>query len=175
MQTIPNISPAGRRGFSLVELLVVVAIIMVLTGLLAPAIRKMLSQSGRGKAAAQTVAVANAIKSYRNVFGTWPGQTQGANDNVVAASVILNALTNNSRSVSFLEPKDNWIKDGVLIDQWRQPLKIAMDENGDGQVSIAAGAWAPFPATNVASATVLVLSWGPEPNNPESWVMSWIR
>lgn len=182
------------RGFSLIELLVVVSIILILTGLLMPAVKRMINQSGRGKAAAQAVAFANAVKAYRSTYGSWPGQTQGALDNVVQANVVLSALTNNTRKINFLEPKDNWIRGGYLVDGWGRALNVAMDENGDGKVSVGSGGspnWtgyaldengtrttipgASFTATTVSNATVLVHAWGHAPQNSNSWVMSWMR
>lgn len=185
---------AAGVGFTMIELLVVVGIILVLTALLIPAVKRMINQSGRGKAAAQVVALANGAKAYRTTYGTWPGQTQGAKDNDVSPDKILHALTNNPRRISFIEPKDNWVRGGYLVDPWGRIINVAMDENGDGKVSVGidnAPTWtaysvdengvrspasaATFAATNVTTVSVMAMSWGSDPANRNHWVLSWLR
>jgi prepilin-type N-terminal cleavage/methylation domain-containing protein len=185
---------APRGAFTLIEMLVVITIILILVGMLVPAVRKMMVESARSKAASQVMAVANAIQAYRNTFGQWPGQTQGARDNVASHKDILNALTNNLRSQTFLEPKGEWLIEGYLVDPWRHVMVIAMDENDDGKVSVGIDQ-APDAAclriiangsidvetpalnliTNVPRANVLVFSYGPDLENPRKWVTSWDR
>lgn len=185
---------APRGAFTLIEMLVVITIILILVGMLVPAVKKMMIESARSKAASQAMAVANAIQAYRNTFGQWPGQTQGARDNIATHKDVLNALTNNLRSQTFLEPKADWLIEGYLVDPWRRVLVIAMDENDDDKVSVGIDQ-APdavclrvladgsidteTPAlniiTNVPRAKVLVFSYGPDLENPRKWVTSWDR
>lgn len=180
-----------EHGFTLIEMLVVITIILVLVGMLVPAAKKMITQSARAKATAQAVALANAVQAYRTTFGQWPGQIQGTTDNMVDPSVILANLTNNSRAISFIEPKENSIRGGYLVDPWNQPFMVSMDENEDGAASVnqlAAPGWScrelspdgsssPVAAadvsTNVPRVGVIVFSYGPDPENPEKWVTSW--
>jgi len=161
--------------------------------MLVPAAKKMITQSARAKAAAQVVALANAIQAYRTTFGQWPGQIQGSNDNMVDPSVILANLTNNTRAINFIEPKENSVRGGYLVDPWNQPLMVSMDENDDGFASVSqngAPGWTcselsldgtptPVPSTavstNVPRIGVLVFSFGPEPEKPDKWVTSWVR
>lgn len=183
-----------RSAFTLIEMLVVITIILILVGMLVPAVKKMMIESARSKAASQAMAVANAIQAYRNTFGQWPGQTQGSRDNIATHKDILNALTNNLRSQTFLEAKGEWLIEGYLVDPWRRVMVIAMDENDDEKVSIGRDQ-APdavclrvladgsvdteTPAinliTNVPRAKVLVFSYGPDLENPKKWVTSWDR
>lgn len=185
---------APRGAFTLIEMLVVITIILILVGMLVPAVKKMMIESARSKAASQAMAVANAIQAYRNTFGQWPGQTQGARDNIAAHKDILNALTNNLRSQTFLEAKGEWLIEGYLVDPWRRVMVIAMDENDDDKVSVGLDQ-APAATclrvladgsvdtetpsvnlvTNVPRAKVLVFSYGPDLENPNKWVTSWDR
>jgi prepilin-type N-terminal cleavage/methylation domain-containing protein len=185
------IAPAPRKhgAFTLIELLIVMAIILILAGLLIPAVGKLITSSKRAHAATQSIAIANAVRSYRNLYATWPGQTQGASDGVVDPRSILAALTNNSRGEIFLQLEPGWVTNGYLQDSWKQYYEIAMDEDGDGNITLASGAWvcdgirgavagvtypSPGPVT-ITNQTVAVMSWGPEPRNPLKRVTSWKR
>lgn len=173
-----------NAGFTLIELLVVIAIICILVGLLVPATRTILEQSARAKAATQTIAVANAIRSFQAANGRWPGQSGYAANTVpvdgqAQSGAILAELTNNLRGTFFLETKESWFDgSGQMIDPWKRPLSMAMDESTDGQVGATLncpGSPGASLVTNVANETVLVMSWGPDPARADKRVLSWQR
>ena len=173
-------------AFTLIELLVVIAIIGILAALLLPAVKSMMTESARSKAATQVVAVANAIRAYRTEYGRWPGQTIASADGSLGntaptQAAILGGLTNNPRGKVFLDIKQSWLSTNgnpvVLWDHWQRPLLIAMDEDANNVVGpitwTGAGSLGP---TSVVNQTVLVMSWGPEPvKRPEKRVFSWQR
>jgi len=62
-----------RRGFTLVELLVVIGIITVLTALLMPALSKVRKQAQTVKCAANLRSVGQALTMYTQTYGYYPG------------------------------------------------------------------------------------------------------
>ena len=65
-------SPAGR-GFSLVELLVVVGIIALLVGILVPTVANVRVAGQRAATQAAVANLANAVRAYQLDFGAYPG------------------------------------------------------------------------------------------------------
>ena len=61
------------RAFTLVELLVVITIIMVLAGILLPALHYARQQAWRAATTAQLRAIANAADQYHQTFSAYPG------------------------------------------------------------------------------------------------------
>lgn len=91
-----------RRGFTLLELLVVVAIIGILAGLLLPAFSKMKNAARIKKATSDVVALVAAIQGYQVVYHRWPGNADGGswkNDNYT----VINQLANNPQKRIFFE------------------------------------------------------------------------
>lgn len=61
-----------RKGLSLIELLVVVAILAVLLGLLLPAVQKVREASNRSKCQANMKQIGLAIQSYASLYESYP-------------------------------------------------------------------------------------------------------
>lgn len=146
---------AARRGFTLLELLAVIAVIAVLASMLFPAIQSMMQAARRKKASTEAKALANAIKSYRNIYGRFPLQAQGAKDqtypdevDTVADTVgvktrqwtivgpLLPDDAENPRRTTFLEIAPQAIKkdkngNRYYADPWGRPYIVAIDESGD--------------------------------------------
>jgi prepilin-type N-terminal cleavage/methylation domain-containing protein len=142
-------------GFTLVELLAVIAVIAILASLLFPAIQSMMQAARRRKAAVEAKALVNAIKSYRNTYGRYPLQSQGAKDatypddiNLVTDTVgiktkqwtivgpLLPGDPENPRQITFLEISPQSVKkdktgSSYYADPWGRPYVIALDESGD--------------------------------------------
>lgn len=62
----------GNSGFTLIELMVVIAIIMVLMGILFPVFRTVRESSKRASCTAHLQQLATMLKSYREDFGYYP-------------------------------------------------------------------------------------------------------
>ncbi|MEI6217336.1 MAG: type II secretion system protein [bacterium] len=169
-----------HEGFTLLELLTVVMVIMILTGLLLPAISAIRRAADRAKAAARAQVMVNAIKLYRTSYPTYPAQIQGATnwtyDDGSAGhkhSAIIDALTNNPRRIVFNEVIENLTTNSYL-DSWNRPYVIAIDEDGDGTLNISSTLYVPNFTTNIQE-TVAIMSWGPDPSNSTGRLYSWIR
>ncbi len=76
--------PAGRRarvgGFTLIELMVVVAIVGILVGIALPSYQDSVRKGRRGQAKADLVELAQRVERWRTVNNTYTGFVMGADD-----------------------------------------------------------------------------------------------
>ncbi len=73
----PPHRPAGRRGFTLLELLVVLVIVGLLAGFVGPRLFAQLGKSEVKVARAQIDALGKALDQYRLDIGRYPDSAQG--------------------------------------------------------------------------------------------------
>lgn len=96
---------AKKAGFSLLELLVVVAIIAILVGLLMPVFSKMKIKGKENRAESEVRALATAIRAYHLEFHKWPGNADGgtwSNNNYL----VIRDLANNGKRIFFEASSD---------------------------------------------------------------------
>ena len=67
------------RGFSLVELLVVISIIGLLAGLSSVAISRAMESGKKAKAKGDAAALVSAVKAYKQEYGRFPGDLSQSN------------------------------------------------------------------------------------------------
>jgi general secretion pathway protein G len=107
----------GQRGFTLIELMVVIVILGILAGLIIPRIMGRPDEARRAKARIQIENLETALKLYRLDNGHYPTTEQGLQALVQQPSVGVD--TKNWRQGGYLEkskvPKDPWGKDFVYI------------------------------------------------------------
>jgi prepilin-type N-terminal cleavage/methylation domain-containing protein len=100
-----------RAAFTLVELLVVMAIITILTGLAIPAISSIRTSSQVRETTATLERIKLALAHYQNEFGDYPSSsprrvglpTNGENDGI---EVMLRCLTTSMKGGPFIELED---------------------------------------------------------------------
>ena len=106
-----------ERGFTLIELMVVIVILGILAGLIIPRIMGRPDEARRAKARMQIESLETALKLYKLDNGNYPTTEQGLQALVEAPGVGLSAK--NWRQGGYLEkgkvPKDPWDNDFFYI------------------------------------------------------------
>ncbi len=161
-------------GFTLIEMLVVIAIIGILAGLLFPAIKGAMTKAKSGQARNDVKAIENAIRQYYTEYGKLPVRDadQGIGDFYYTASdqyQIINTLRAvasgwnashalNPRRIVFYEPpsrKGAVDGSGNILDPWQQVYYIKLDNNYDGTVDYG---------SRVFQRLAVLVSYGPNKN-----------
>jgi len=107
----------NERGFTLIELMVVIVILGILAGLIIPRIMGRPDEARRAKARMQIESIDTALKLYRLDSGNYPTTEQGLQALVEQPAV--GPPARNWRQGGYLErgkvPKDPWDNDFVYI------------------------------------------------------------
>ena len=99
-----------QRGFTLLELLVVILIIGLLTGIVAPRFLSQISKSEVTTAKAQIDAFDKALQAFRIDVGRYPSASEGL-------QVLVTAPANEPRW------RGPYLKDNIPLDPWGQPYQ----------------------------------------------------
>ena len=106
-----------ERGFTLIELMVVIVILGILAGLIIPRIMGRPDEARRAKARIQMEAIETSLKLYKLDNGNYPTTDQGLQALVEAPTI--GTLPKNWRQGGYLErikvPKDPWDNDYVYL------------------------------------------------------------
>lgn len=139
-----------RRGFTLVEILVVIAIIAVLAAIIIPAAGGALLAAKKRRAMLEMNSIKTAISDFlrdhhympwppQNVQNRmiWVGSDQWANTIEAQEPIMEILIVTNAMRKSYLQiPEKSRPNSGTLafVDPWGQPYQIGLDRNLDGQV-----------------------------------------
>jgi prepilin-type N-terminal cleavage/methylation domain-containing protein len=151
-----------RRAFTLIELLIVIAIIGILMALLFPAVGGAMEAAKRAKAKNDLVQIAVAVKAYLTEYGKLPilssvasagehtawfqGDSTGDKKNSMIIRVLAGEDADglNPRKIVFLETrpakgtgtnaKDGVTSDFMFYDPWGTPYAIKLDSNYDNRL-----------------------------------------
>jgi general secretion pathway protein G len=108
---------ADRRGFTLIEIMVVMVILGILAGLIIPRIMGRPEEARRTKARIQIESIETALKLYKLDNGSYPTTEQGLQALVEPPSV--GKLASAWREGGYLEkgkvPKDPWDAEYVYL------------------------------------------------------------
>jgi prepilin-type N-terminal cleavage/methylation domain-containing protein len=132
------------RGFTVIELLVVVALMGILMSLLFPAVQGALDSARKAQAKNDVSQIASAIVAFDTEYGRFPS-TNGTPEELTGN--LLNALiasddTLNPRKIVFLEVLDyrrgkGGILGGKFVDPWQKPYYVAIDSDYDNRVNVS--------------------------------------
>ncbi|MDO9541215.1 MAG: type II secretion system protein [Kiritimatiellia bacterium] len=134
--------PRAARGFTLVELLLVMGVIIILVAMLFPVVIGMKDKARKKQALTDAHAIVLALKGYRMEYDRWPNQeVQRVNDPTYFTNnhwVIMPLLGNNARGKVFLTIQATNQVDSVtnFTDPWGVPYVICLDENMNGDCLI---------------------------------------
>ena len=127
----PEIRISHSKGFSLMELLVVVTVILILMGLLFPAVMGARQRAKLTRARSEVQTLQQAWLAYWNTYGQtlgWPNVTEMDD----AAVKILGGddVDDNPQGIAFMEFDERHYDDGFM-DPWRTLYKIQFDTEDD--------------------------------------------
>lgn len=149
------------QGFTLVELLGVMVIILMLAGLLYPTMKSVRDQAKIAKAHADMDSLKMALRAYYQEYGRWPDTNNidpfrfdtmlNGNYDVVTGALWLPIYgdpyyeNNNPRRIKFMEFNKASIiqtggEQGYFVDPWGKTYNILLD-NGQGSIGGLGNAW----------------------------------
>ena len=136
-------SSVSSRGFTLLELLIVIALMMVLAGLLIPAFYKVLNEGKKRRSQTEASIIGTAIQAYKLRERKFPAPT---GDLGGGADVVYDGQGGNSDNRRVMEPMINadppvldqgklrWDAAGNAINAWDRQYRITLDLDYDGRV-----------------------------------------
>jgi len=117
MQRIFPYTPSNNRGFTLIELMVVIVILGILAGMIVPRIMDRPEQAKVTKAKMMIESIGTALDLYKLDVGTYPTTEQGLQALVEAPES--DGETSNWRKGGYLDkgkvPKDPWNNDFIYL------------------------------------------------------------
>ena len=137
-------SSFGQR-FTLIELLVVIFIIVVLAGMLFPALGTVRDNAKRSKASSECLALKSALVMYESEFSRWPADgtgdarvNQSDDDDNKNYFEMCDALTgNNKKKMIFYEVGVGYDKNKHegFLDPWGRQYQVVLDFDYSGTIN----------------------------------------
>ena len=148
--------PLKIKGFTLIELITVISIIMILMGLLLPTLMGVKETTKKAQAKNDVINIVTSVKSFYTEYGSYPavGGTSGVlytgtNAGTSNATLLANLTgtstvtgTLNPRQIAFIEiptaktpasPKAG-LSGGVWYDPWGIAYNVAVDTGYNNQI-----------------------------------------
>lgn len=135
----------ARDAFTLIELLIVIAIIGILASLLFPAVNGAIDAARKAQAKNDVVQIATAVIAYETEYGKLPYTNSGfqnVSGDWLQALGGSNAASLNSRQIVFIELNPakrgkSGLTNGNFVDPWGEIYRIAFDHDYDNTIDSA--------------------------------------
>ena len=122
----------GRRGFTLIELMLVFTIMIVLAGLLFTGVRLAQQRAAKSRARAEVRELAKAWKSYWMIYQEWPSGFAGTVQEMTAP--VMDILQgNNPQGLVFMDVGSAAGAAGGFQDPWRKLYRVDFSRTTSGQ------------------------------------------
>ena len=143
------------KAFTLLELMIVIAIIAILGGLMVPAVQSVLERAKKVQAKSDLIQIVTVLNAFYTEYGRYPVPSGASGDGYqsggttgTTAKDLLNALRGldpivNPRQIVFLSPPEDTTQttpkgkigsDGQFHDPWGNAYGISIDADYDDQV-----------------------------------------
>ena len=156
-------NPNQAKSFTLLELLVVIAVIALLVGLLFPAIESVILKAEYSQSNARAQKLVTACSSWQAEYGNWPANNSGTitvDQNMVkllTGATSAGSYNPNPRGLKFLEvglKETN--SSGAYADAWLNPFYILFDQQNCGTLT------SPTQTGEIITNKIAVCSAGPD-------------
>ena len=159
-----------KKGFTLVEMLVVIAILGILMAMMVPAAGLILKRAKAASAKGDAGVVASVLQKYQSEYNRWPGfyaeeeshYTDARWVEVMSPDPVVTAPSPyNVKRIVFFEPSGGALAPdgdpnvGAFVDPWGHPYEYQIDTDLDGVIAHPSG-------VGTIPARVIVWSAGPD-------------
>ena len=163
---------ASRHAFTLIELLIVIAIIGILASLLFPAVNGAIDAARKAQAKNDVVQIATAVTAYETEYGRLPNTNSGPQDvggDWLKALGGSNAASLNPRQIVFIELNNakkgrSGLTNDNFVDPWGEKYRIAFDHDYDNTIASAGET----PGPTVSSLRKRVAVWNKPPGKNDA-------
>ena len=117
-------------GFTLIEVLVVVGILIILASIMIPSVRPFLSRGKKAKARADIARLEIAVQAYSSDFGEYPADMNIASLTRLLTDINL-YIANTRWQGPYLELKKEEVSAGQFVDPWGNGYRYENAADGD--------------------------------------------